>query len=79
MYYLGYNTKCIPNLITILGNKTTTYIFPNVYDLSFDLYYNMIFNNIITGSKNNNLNACDYKIAINAISNCIFFANEFNT
>lgn len=79
MYYLDYNTKCVPNTITISGNKTTTYIFPNVYNLSSDLYYNMIFNNIITESKNNNLNACDYKIAINAISNCKNFANEFNT
>ena len=76
---LGYNSKCTPNTTIILGNRTTTYIFPNVYNLSFDLYYNMIFNNIITESKNNNLNACDYKIAINAISNCIYFANEFNT
>ena len=76
---LGYNSKCTPNTTIILGNRTTTYIFPNVYNLSFDLYYNMIFNNIITESKNNNLNACDYKIAINAISNCIYFANEINT
>ena len=30
MYYLGYNSKCTPNTTTILGNKTTTYIFPNV-------------------------------------------------
>ena len=79
LYYLGYNSKCVINTTTILGTKTNTYIFPNVYNLSFDLYYNMIFNNISTESKNNNLNACDYKIAINAISNCIYFANEFNT
>lgn len=79
-YYLGYNINNVKTSSTsILLQKTTVFSFSNVYNLSFDTYYNLNFNNISSINKNNHSFFSDYKLAINSISNTIYYANELTS
>ena len=53
--------------------------FQNVYNLSFDTYYNLNFNNISSINKNNHSFFSDFKLAINSISNTVYYANELTS
>ena len=78
-YYLGYNTNAKITTTQILLQKTTIYNFHVVYNLVLDNYYNFIFNNINTISKNNDNSQSDYKLCINSLSNNVYFANELTS
>ena len=54
-FYLGYNAnvKIVSSIVSL--QKTTIYNFAVPYNLSFDTYYNLIFNNIQSETKNNNI------------------------
>ena len=79
-YYLGYNINNVKTSSTsILLQKTTVFSFQNVYNLSLDTYYNLNFNNISTINKNNHSFFSDFKLAINSISNTVYYANELTS
>ena len=79
-YYLGYNVNNVKiTTSNILLQKTTLFSFSNVYNLSFDTYYNLNFNNISSINKNNHSFFSDFKLAINSISNTVFYANELTS
>ena len=50
-----------------------------MYNLSFDTYYNLNFNNIGTINKNNHSFFSDFKLSINSINNTIYYANELTS
>ena len=78
-FYLGYNAnvKIVTN--TVLLQKTNVYNFAIPYNLSFDTYYNLIFNNINTETKNQNYSQSDFKLSINSLSNSVYYLNELTT
>ena len=79
-YYLGYNTNNVKTSVTsVLLQKTTIFSFQNVYNLSFDTYYNFNFNNISSINRNSHSFFSDLKLAINSISNTIYYANELTS
>ena len=79
-YYLGYNINNVKTSSTsILLQKTTVFSFQNVYNLSLDTYYNLNFNNISSINKNNHSFFSDFKLAINSISNTVYYANELTS
>ena len=49
------------------------------YNLSFDTYYNLIFNNIQSETKNNNNSQSDFKLSINSLTNAVYFSNELTS
>ena len=49
------------------------------YNLSFDTYYNLIFNNIQSETKNNNNSQSDFKLSINSLSNAVYFSDELTS
>ena len=78
-FYLGYNSNVKIVTTTLLLQKTNVYNFAIPYNLSFDTYYNLIFNNINTETKNNNNSQSDFKLQINSLSNSIFFYNSLSS
>ena len=77
-FYLGYNANVKIVTSTVLLQKTNVYNFAIPYNLSLDTYYNLVFNNINTESKNNNNSQSDFKLQINSLSNSIFFYNSLS-
>ena len=78
-YYLGYNSNAKLVTTTLLLQKTNVYSFAVPYNLSFDTYYNLIFNNIQSETKNNNNSQSDFKLSINSLSNSVYYFNELTT
>ena len=78
-YYLGYNNIAKLVTTTLLLQKTNVYSFAIPYDLSFDTYYNLIFNNIQSETKNNNNSQSDFKLPINSLTNAVCFSNELTS
>ena len=78
-FYLGYNSNVKIVTTTLLLQKTNVYIFAVPYNLSFDTYYNLIFNNIQSETKNNNNSQSDFKLSINSLSNAVYFSNELTS
>ena len=79
-YYLGnilstYTTKSLVSGSLYLH----TYNLINVYNLSFDNYYNMIISNLENPSSNNNNFPCHFKLIVNAQNNSIYFSSENNS
>ena len=66
-FYLGYNSNFKIVTTTLLLQKTNVYTFAVPYNLSFDTYYNLIFNNIQSETKNNNNSQSDFKLPINSL------------
>ena len=64
---------------TLLLQKTNVYSFAVPYNLSFDTYYNLIFNNIQSETKNNNNSQSDFKLPINSLTNAVNFSNELTS
>ena len=77
-FYLGYNANVKIVTSTVLLQKTNVYNFAIPYNLSLDTYYNLIFNNINTETKNQNNSQSDFKLQINSLSNSIFFYNSLS-
>ena len=75
-YYLGYNSNAKLVTTTLLLQKTNVYSFAVPYNLSFDTYYNLIFNNIQSETKNNNNSQSDFKLSINSLSNSVYYFND---
>ena len=78
-FYLGYNANVKIVTTTLLLQKTNVYNFAIPYNLSFDTYYNLIFNNINTETKNQNNSQSDFKLSTNSLSNSVYYLNELNT
>ena len=78
-FYLGYNANVKIVTTTLLLQKTNVYNFAIPYNLSLDTYYNLIFNNINTETKNQNNSQSDFKLQINSLSNSIFFYNSLSS
>ena len=78
-FYLGYNSNFKIVTTTLLLQKTNVYTFAIPYNLSFDTYYNLIFNNIQSETKNNNNSQSDFKLSINSLSNAVYFSNELSS
>ena len=78
-YYLGFNSNAKLVTTTLLLQKTNVYSFAIPYNLSFDTYYNLIFNNINTETKNNNNSQSDFKLSINSLSNSVYYLNELTS
>ena len=78
-FYLGYNSNVKIVTTTVLLQKTNVYNFAVPYNLSFDTYYNLIFNNIQSETKNNNNSQSDFKLCINSLTNAVYFSNELNS
>ena len=78
-FYLGYNSNVKIVLTTLLLQKTNIYNFAVPYNLSFDTYYNLIFNNIQSETKNNNNSQSDFKLCINSLTNAVYFSNELTS
>ena len=78
-FYLGYNSNVKIVTTTLLLQKTNVYSFAVPYNLSFDTYYNLIFNNIQSETKNNNNSQSDFKLSINSLSNAVYFSNELSS
>ena len=64
---------------TLVLQKTNVYSFAVPYNLSFDTYYNLIFNNIQSQTKNNNNSQSDFKLPINSLTNAVYFSNELTS
>ena len=56
-----------------------TYNMINVYNLCFDIYYNMIISNLDNQTSNNNSYPCHFKLILNAQNNSIYFSAESNS
>ena len=78
-FYLGYNSNVKIVLTTLLLQKTNVYNFAVPYNLSFDTYYNLIFNNIQSETKNNHNSQSDFKLSINSLTNAVYFSNELTS
>ena len=78
-FYLGYNSNVKIVTTTLLLQKSNVYTFATPYNISLDTYYNLIFNNINTDTKNNNNSQSDFKLQINSLSNSIFFYNSLSS
>ena len=78
-FYLGYNSNVKIVTTTLLLQKTNVYSFAVPYNLSFDTYYNLIFNNIQSETKNNNNSQSDFKLPINSLTNAVYFSNELSS
>ena len=78
-YYLGFDSNAKLVTTTLLLQKTNVYSFAIPYNLSFDTYYNLIFNNINTETKNNNNSQSDFKLSINSLSNSVYYLNELTS
>ena len=78
-FYLGYNSNVKIVTTTLLLQKTNVYNFAVPYNLSFDTYYNLIFNNIQSETKNNNNSQSDFKLCINSLTNAVYFSNELTS
>ena len=78
-FYLGYNANVKIVTTTLLLQKTNVYSFAVPYNLSFDTYYNLIFNNIQSETKNNNNSQSDFKLPINSLTNAVYFSNELSS
>ena len=78
-FYLGYNSNVKIVTTTLLLQKTNVYSFAVPYNLSFDTYYNLIFNNIQSETKNNNNSQSDFKLCINSLTNAVYFSNELSS
>ena len=78
-FYLGYNANVKIVTTTLLLQKTNVYNFAVPYNLSFDTYYNLIFNNIQSETKNNNNSQSDFKLSINSLTNAVYFSNELTS
>ena len=77
--YLGFNSNA--KLVTTLAllQKTNVYYFNIPYNLSFDYYYNLIFNNMQSETKNNNNSQSDFKLPITSLTNAVYFYNELTS
>ena len=80
-YYLGGINLAADSKTLVSGTLyLNTFNLINVYNLSFDTYYNMIISNLENTSYNNNNNyPCNFKLITNTSNNSVYFSGESNS
>ena len=79
-YYLGGINLAADSKTLISGLLyLNTFNLINVYNLSFDTYYNMVISNLDNLTYNNNNYPCHFKLITNTSNNSVYFSGESNS